>query len=309
MNRPAWLLFIAVSFLWGIPYFLIKIAIDDLSPVLVVAGRTAIAAAVLIPVALMRGTLGSLRGHYRTVALIAAVHIIGPFLLITYGEQHITSSLTGILIAVEPVVIALLMSRTEPLNRMRVAGLLVGFTGVVVLVGLDLGGDRYGLLGAGMVLLAALSYAWATILVQRRAAGIPPEALTVGTTVITTVVLAPFALLALPTEPVGADAWGALAVLGVFCTAVALLAFYHLIALAGSNKAGLVTYVNPVVAVLLGVILLNEPIGVGTIAGFALVVAGCWLSTRPTTARPDHRDGTSRSGHPIGSDQDLAQRL
>ncbi|MEU8657610.1 DMT family transporter [Actinoplanes philippinensis] len=281
MNRLAWSLFVLVSFLWGIPYLLIKVAIEDLSPVLVVAGRTAIAAAVLIPFALMRGTLTALRGRIRAVALISAVHIIGPFLLITYGEQHITSSLTGILIAVEPVVIALLMARAEPLTPGRVLGLALGFAGVVVLVGLDLGGDRYGLLGAAMVLTAAVSYAVATMLVQRRAADVPPEALTVGTTVITTVVLAPAALLNLPAGPVSARSWGALAVLGVLCTAVALLAFYRLIALAGPNRAGLITYFNPVVAVLLGVALLNEPIGAGTIGGFALVVAGCWFSTRP----------------------------
>ncbi|GAA1621222.1 DMT family transporter [Actinoplanes couchii] len=289
MNRLAWLLFAAVSILWGIPYFLIKIAIDDLSPLLVVAGRAGIAAAVLIPVALLRGTLGALRGNLRTVTLISAVHIIGPFLLITYGEQHITSSLTGILIAVEPVVIALLMSRAEPLTPRRTAGLLLGFAGVVVLVGVDLGGDSWGLLGAAMVLLAAISYAVATMLVQRRAAHLPPEALTVGTTVTTTIVLAPVSLLVLPSGPVGADAWGALIVLGVFCTAAALLAFYQLIGLAGSNRAGLVTYFNPVVAVLLGVILLNEPIGPGTIAGFALVVTGCWLSTWTGTFGPTRK--------------------
>lgn len=281
MNRLAWLLFVLVSVLWGIPYFLIKIAIEDLSPVLVVAGRTAIAAAVLIPIALARGTLGALRGRLGVVTLIAMVHIVVPFTLLTYGEQHISSSLTGILIAVEPVVIALLLSRAEPLTPLRAAGLAIGFTGVVVLVGLDVSGDGYGLLGTGMVLLAAISYAVATILVQRTASDIPPEALTVGTTVITTVVLLPFALLRLPSEPVSTDAWSALVALGVLCTAVALLAFYRLIVLAGSSRAGLVTYVNPVVALLLGVVLLNEEIGAATIAGFALIVAGCWLSTRP----------------------------
>ncbi|BEL02489.1 DMT family transporter [Actinoplanes sichuanensis] len=285
MNRLAWSLFVLCSVLWGLPYFLIKIAIEDLSPVLVVAGRTAIAAAVLIPIALMRGTLRALRGRGRAIALIAAVHIIVPFLLITYGEQHITSSLTGILIAVEPVLIALLLARTEPLRAGRVFGLVLGFAGVVVLVGVDLSGDRYGLLGAAMVLAAAVSYAVATILVQRKVADLPPETLTVGTTVTTTVVLAPVALANLPQEPVSARSWGALAVLGVLCTAVALLAFYRLIALAGPNRAGLITYVNPVVAVLLGVALLDEPIGAGTIGGFVLVVAGCWFCTRPVKAR------------------------
>jgi drug/metabolite transporter (DMT)-like permease len=289
VNRLAWLLFVLVSFLWGIPYLLIKIAIEDLSPVLVVAGRTAIAAAVLIPFALMRGTLGALRGRLGVVTLIAAVHIIGPFLLITYGEQHITSSLTGILIAVEPVIIALLLSRTEPLTPGRIGGLVLGFAGVVVLVGVDLSGDRRGLLGAAMVLAAAVSYAVAMMLVQRRAADLPPETLTVGTTLITTLVLAPVALFNLPQAPVSARSWGALVLLGVLCTAVALLAFYRLIVLAGSNRAGLVTYVNPVVAVLLGVALLDEPIGAGTIAGFALVVAGCWFCTRPSARRTEDR--------------------
>jgi drug/metabolite transporter (DMT)-like permease len=281
VNRRAWFLFLLVSVLWGIPYFLIKIAIEDLSPMLVVAGRIAVAALVLLPVAVTRGTLVALRGRLRIVTVIAAVHIIGPFLLITYGETHISSSLTGLLIAIEPVVIALLMARTEPLSPIRVAGLGLGFAGVAVLVGLDLSGDRLGLLGAGMVLLAAVSYAVATMLVQRRAADIPPEALAGGTTAISAVVLAPFAVFALPDDPAGPAAWASLAVLGVFCTAVALLAFYQLIGLAGSNRAGLVTYVNPVVAVLLGVVLLNEGIGISTLAGFLLVAAGCWLSTRP----------------------------
>ncbi|MFI5892302.1 DMT family transporter [Actinoplanes sp. NPDC051513] len=285
MNRRAWLLFLLVSMLWGIPYFLIKVAIDDLSPVFVVAGRGLIAALVLLPVAAARGSLGALRARLGTVAVLAVVHIIGPFLLITYGEVHITSSLTGLLIAVEPVVIALLLSRAEPLTRGRVAGLVVGFGGVAVLVGLDVSGDRLGLLGAGMVLLAAVSYGVATIFVQRRAADIPAETLAGGTTAITAVVLAPFAIMTWPTEPVHANAWAALAALGVFCTAVALLAFYALVAEAGSNRAGLVTYVNPVVAVLLGVLLLNESLRWSTVAGFALVAAGCWLSTRRSAVR------------------------
>ncbi len=280
MNRRAWFLFLLVSVLWGIPYFLIKIAIDDLSPLLVVAGRVAVAALALLPLAAARGTLSALRGRWGIVTLLAAVHIIGPFLLITYGETHISSALTGLLIAIEPVVIALLMARSEPLNGVRVAGLVLGFAGVAVLVGLDLSGDRLGLLGAGMVLLAAVSYAVATMLVQRHAADVPPEALAGGTTAISAAVLAPLAAFALPATPVSAGAWGALAVLGLLCTAVALLAFYELIALAGSNRAGLVTYVNPVVAVILGVLLLDEGIGVSTVVGFALVAAGCWLSTR-----------------------------
>jgi drug/metabolite transporter (DMT)-like permease len=249
VNRRAWLLFLFVAVLWGIPYFLIKIAIDDLSPVFVVAGRTAIAALVLIPVAVARGTLSALRGRLRIVALIGVVHIIVPFLLITYGEVHISSSLTGLIIAIEPAAIALLMVRAEPLTRSRATGLVIGFAGVGVLVGLDVSGDRWGLLGAGMVLLAALSYGVATVLVQRRAAGIPPEALAGGTSAIAAVVLAPLAVLTAPRHAV-------------------------------------VTYLNPVIAVLLGVVLLSEPLRWSTGLGFAMIAAGCWLSTRPTVAVP-----------------------
>ena len=288
MNRRAWFLFLVVSVLWGIPYFLIKIAIEDLSPVLVVAGRVGIAALVLLPIAAARGTLTKLRGRLGAVVALSFVHVLGPFLLITYGETHISSSLTGLLIAVEPVAIALLISRSERLTPIRVAGLVLGFGGVALLVGLDLSGDRLGLLGAGMVLVAAILYAAATMLVQRRLADVPSEALVGATTGITALALAPFAAFALPAEPVRVEAWVSLVVLGIFCTALALLAFYQLIGLAGSTRAGLVTYVNPVVAVLLGVALLNEHLGVRTIIGFTLVAAGCWLSTRrvPPTIAP-----------------------
>ncbi|MFG1603228.1 DMT family transporter [Actinoplanes sp. NPDC049265] len=300
MNRRAWSLFVLVSVLWGIPYLLIKVAIEDLSPGLVVAGRVLIAALVLVPFAARRGTLVALRGRYGTVATIAVIHVVIPFLLITYGETHITSSLTGLLIAIEPAAIALLMLRREPLTRGRAAGLVVGFAGVGLLVGLDVSGDRLGLLGAGMVLLAALSYAVATILVQRRAAGLPPEALAAGTTSVAAVLLAPVGLLTLPTAPVHALSWAALIGLGLLCTALAMLAFYELIGLAGSGRAGLVTYANPVVAVLLGVMLLNEPFGVPTAVGFALVAAGCWLSTRRPRPGQEGRSVTVERMVPAG---------
>ncbi|GIF74957.1 DMT family transporter [Asanoa siamensis] len=284
MNRRAWILFALVAVLWGIPYLLIKIAIEDLSPMMVVFGRVAIAALVLVPVAAVQGSLRALRRNAVPVVVLGLIHIVGPFLLITYGEVHISSSLTGLLIAIEPVLIALLMLRAEPVTPVRAGGLALGLVGVAVLVGLDVSGDRLGLLGAGMILLATLLYAVATVYVQRRAADLPPTALVAGTTTVATVVLAPFAAFSLPTGAVSGGSWVALLALGLLCTAVALLAFYGLIGEAGPNRAGLVTYANPVVAVLLGVAILDEPIGVSTLAGFALIVAGCWLSTRPAPA-------------------------
>ncbi len=281
MNRRSWLLFAAVSLLWGIPYLFIKIAIVDLSPLFVVFGRCLIAAAILVPVAASRGLLPSLRGRLRFVLLLSVVHIVGPFLLITYGELHITSSLAGLIIAIEPVVVGLLLMRSEPFTPARVVGLVLGFGGVAALTGVELGGDRSGLLGAGLVALATVGYAVATILVQRNGSGIPPTALVAGTMTSRSLLLAPFALFALPTEPVRASSWTSLVVLGVLCSALALLAFYALIGEAGPNKAGLVTYVNPVVAVALGVAILDEPLRPSMLAGAALILAGCALATRP----------------------------
>ncbi|SNS75920.1 Permease of the drug/metabolite transporter (DMT) superfamily [Asanoa hainanensis] len=296
MNRRAWILFATVAVLWGIPYLLIKIAIEDLSPLLVVFGRVAIAALVLVPIAAAQGTLSSLRRHLGPVTFLGLVHIVGPFLLITYGEVHISSSLTGLLIAIEPVLIALLMLRTDRLTPVRGAGLALGLVGVAVLVGLDISGDRLGLLGAGMILLATFLYAVATVYVQRKASEVPPTALVAGTTTVSTLVLAPFAAFALPTTPVSGGSWAALLALGLLCTAVALLAFYRLIGEAGPGRAGLVTYANPVVAVLLGVAILNEPLHTSTLLGFALIVAGCWLSTRPTrTETPQPAPEPARS--------------
>jgi drug/metabolite transporter (DMT)-like permease len=287
VNRRTWVLFAAVSLLWGIPYLFIKIAIADLSPLFVVFGRCAIAAAVLVPVAVARGLLPSLRGRLRFVIVLAAVHIVAPFLLISYGELYVTSSLAGLIIAIEPIVIGMMLMRSEPFTPIRVAGLILGFGGVAALTGVQLGDDPRGLFGGGLVVLATLGYALATVLVQRHGSGIPPTALTAGTMTASSVMLAPFTALALPSAPVRASSWVALAVLGLLCSALALLAFYALIAAAGPNTAGLVTYVNPVVAVALGVSVLHEPLRPSMLAGAGLILVGCALATRPAhTRRP-----------------------
>jgi len=290
VSRRAWLLFAVVSLLWGIPYFLIKVAIVDLSPVLVVFARTAIAAAVLVPLAAVRGLLPTLRGRLRFVVALSLVHIVGPFLLITYGELYVTSSLAGLIIAVEPVVVGLMLARAEPFTRLRVVGLVLGFGGVAVLTGVELGGGGPAVIGAAMVLLATVGYAYATIMIQRHGSGIPPTALVAGSMLSSTVLLTPFAVFALPAQPVRGGSWAALAALGLFCTAIALIAFYALINDAGPNRAGLVTYVNPLVAVALGVALLNEPLRWSLPVGAVLILTGCWLSTRrPRPVRPAAR--------------------
>src|SRR3989442_563292 len=157
MTRKGWLLFIAISVFWGIPYLFIKIAVRELDPAVVVFARVGIAAAVLLPVAIQHGVLRQLRGKWLAIAGLACVQIAGPFLLISYGEQHIASSLTSLLIAADPLLVALFALRLDPGERvtgLRLAGLLIGMVGVVTLLGLDVGGDAQRLLGAVLVLLA-----------------------------------------------------------------------------------------------------------------------------------------------------------
>ena len=157
MTRKGWLLFISMSVIWGIPYLFIKIAVRELDPTVVVFARVGIAAIVLLPVALQRRVLRQLRERWLIVAALACVQIVGPFLLISYGEQHITSSLTSLLIAADPLFVVLFALRFDPSERasgLRLVGLLIGIVGVVVLLGLDVGGDAQRLLGAVLVLLA-----------------------------------------------------------------------------------------------------------------------------------------------------------
>jgi drug/metabolite transporter (DMT)-like permease len=181
-----------------------------------------------------------------------------------------------------------MLARAEPFTRARVTGLVLGFGGVAVLTGVELSGGGPAVWGAALVLLATLGYAYATIMVQRGGAGIPPTALVAGTMLSSTVILAPFALLAKPSTDVRPASWAALVVLGLLCTAVALIAFYALIGDVGPNTAGLVTYVNPLVAVALGVAVLNEPLRPSLVAGSAMILIGCWLSTRQRpTVRPE----------------------
>ncbi|MDI2124855.1 DMT family transporter [Yinghuangia seranimata] len=289
MTRKAWLLFASMSIVWGVSYLFIKIAVDEMSAPVVVVSRTAIAAIVLVPLALRRRAFDALRGRFKIVALLAMTHVTGPFLLITYGEVHISSSLTALLIASQPIMIALIALKIDASERVtgpRAVGLAVGLGGVATLVGFDLTGDRLGLLGAGMVLLASLGYACSTLIVKRKLSDVPPLGIVASTMSITTVVLLPLAIATAPTSMPSGKALGSLAALGLVCTALAFLAFYQLIAEAGAGRAALITYINPVVAVLLGVLVLDEKLTWSIVAGTALILAGSWFATRPTAPAP-----------------------
>jgi drug/metabolite transporter (DMT)-like permease len=289
MSRRAWLLFAAVSLLWGVPYLFIKVAVAELPPVTVVFGRVVLAALLLGPVAARRGALRGLRGRLPWLLLVALLEITVPFLLISIGEQHITSSLTGLLIAALPLFVALLASHFDAAGRVggvRLLGLVVGIGGVAALLGVDIGGDRAQLFGAAMVLLATCCYASSTLVVKHAFSDAPMLGVVTAATMIASVLLAPFAAAFTPARMPSLHVILALLALGALCTAAALTMFFTLIVEAGPSRAAVITYLNPAVAVALGVAVLGEPLTVAIVAGFVLIIAGSWLSTRPPTTLP-----------------------
>jgi drug/metabolite transporter (DMT)-like permease len=283
MTARAWAGFATMSALWGIPYLFIKIAVDGgLSPAFVAWSRVVLAAAVLLVLAKRAGALGQLKGKGRWLAAYALLEISIPFPLIAAGEQHVDSSVAAIIIASVPLMIAVLairFDRAECATGSRLVGLLVGFTGVVVLVGIDVAGSGEELLGAVLILIASMGYAAGPMILRRHMSDLDQRAVMAVSLAIAAVFLTPFAAATPPTAVPDADATLAIVVLGLLCTAAAFVVFGRLIVEIGPGRALVITYVNPVVALALGVAVLGESPGAGAIAGLLLILAGSWLST------------------------------
>ncbi len=290
MTRKGWFLFVAISIVWGIPYFFIKIALQELDPITIVFARVCIAALVLVPIVLVRKQVSPLLKRWRVLLLLSLIQIAVPFLLIGYGEKYIASSLTSLLIAAEPILIALLALRFDPSERVRgvrLLGLAVGMMGVVVIVGFDVSGGILGVLGASLVLLATISYSFSALLVKRPAvASLPSIGVVAVQCTVSAIVLAPLALTHLPTRLPSLPIIITVLILGLICTALAYLIFYALIAEVGASRGTVFTYVNPAVSVLLGVFILGEPLNAFIITGFVLVLLGSWLSTSTVSSLP-----------------------
>ena len=283
MTPRAWILFTLSSVIWGIPYLFIKVAVDaGLAPAFVAWSRIALAAVLLVPLAWRRGAFRGLSGRAGAIVGYAACEVAVPFVLIAIGERYITSSLTAILIATMPLLVALLSMRLSPADRptgLRLLGLVLGLGGVVALLGVDVGGRPAELLGAALVLLATLGYATAPIIVSRRLADLDPLGPVAASLVVATVALLPAGMATLPRAMPGPTAVWSILVLGVVCTALGLVVFFQLIAEAGPSRASVITYVNPLVAVVIGVLVLGERVGAMSGAGLLLILGGSWLST------------------------------
>jgi drug/metabolite transporter (DMT)-like permease len=283
VSRRAWILFAAVSVIWGVPYLFIKVAVDGgASPLLVAWGRVAIGAAVLLPIAWKLGCLGELRGRARPLVAFAIAECALPWWLIPLGEQHISSSLAAILIAALPLLIALLAIRFDQAERVdgsRLVGLFIGLAGVILLLGVEVAGSLNELLGAAAILGATLCYAVGPLIVRRHFTDVNAIGPVAVALAISTVALAPAGIASIPGSEVSGDAVASIVVLGVVCSALALMLFFALITDVGASRAAVITYVNPVVAVALGVALLGESITAAAVAGLLLILAGSWLST------------------------------
>jgi drug/metabolite transporter (DMT)-like permease len=283
MSSRGWAAFAAMSLVWGVPYLFIKVAMDDgISPSFLSFARVAMAAAVLLALGWRAGVLASLRGHWRWVAVYAVAEIALPFPLIAAGEQRVSSSLAAIMIACVPLIVAVLAIRFDAAERasgLRLVGLLVGLSGVVVLVGIDVAGKTDELIGAGLIVIAAAGYAIGPMVLKRKMADLDARAAMGGSLLIAALLLAIPAAASVPAAvpPVGSLA--AIVVLGLVCTALAFLIFSVLIKEVGPGRALVITYINPVVAVALGVAILGERPGAGAVAGLLLILAGSWLST------------------------------
>ena len=263
MSARAWTLFAAVSVIWGMPYLFIKIAVEEISPSLMAWSRLAIAAAVLLPVAWRLGALRGLAARWKTLTVFAAVEMAVPWPLLGFGEVHVSSSLAAILIATVPLFVALLATRFDHSERptpTRLVGMLIGLGGVVALVGIDIGGKGDELLGAGAILVVAFLYAIGPMIVKRRLSDVDPLGPVAASLGIAALLVTPFAAASLPDSAPSADTIASVVVLGLLCSALAFLFFFRLIAEVGPGRATVITYINPVVALALGVAILDESV-------------------------------------------------
>ncbi len=288
-GRRAYLLLAALGVAWGIPYLLIKIAVEELHPTTLVLGRVVIATALMLPLAIAQGALAGALRHWRVVVLYAVIEIVLPWFFLTRAEQHLPSSLTGLLIAGVPivgVVIALVTRRSEHLGARGVAGLAVGLAGVALLVGFESGatgggGEAQAVAELGIVIVC---YAIGPVIMSRYLAEAPATGVIALSMATAAAVYAVPGVAYAPTQWPSAGVTASVVALGVICTALAFVIFFALVAEVGPVRSTLVTYLNPAVAVAAGALVLDEPISWLTAAGFVLVLTGSALASRRAPA-------------------------
>jgi len=283
MTRRGVVLFALMSVIWGIPYLFIRIAVAEIQPAVLVLARTTIGAAILLPIAVTRFDLRPVLARWPWVVAFALVEIAIPWVMLGSAEQHLSSSLSGLLVAGVPLVgasIAIVSGGADRFGRTAVAGLLVGLVGVLAIVGADFQtSDSTALLE---MVVVVVGYALGPAILARRLAGVPSVGIMASALALSALIYVPIAAAQWPAAPPSVTVFIVVAILGVVCTAVAFILFAALIAEVGPVRATVITYVNPAVAAILGVLVLSETLSPAMAAGFALVILGSALATRPS---------------------------
>lgn len=285
MTRRGLLLFIAMSVIWGIPYLFIRIAVGELHPAVLVFARTGTAALILVPIALARNELRGLARSWLPLLAFAAVEMGIPWLALASAEQHMSSSLAGLLISAVPlvgVVIATALGNREHLGAATLTGLLMGLVGVAAIVGFDLHASDW--LALVEIAVVAVGYAVGPVILSRYLSQLPSVGVIAVALTACAIAYAPAAAVQWPRVAPSTEVLASVAVLAVVCTAVAFLLFFALIAEIGPVRATVITYINPAVAAVLGITILHERLTLGMAFGFVLVIAGSVLATRKRPA-------------------------
>jgi drug/metabolite transporter (DMT)-like permease len=286
MTRRGWALFIAMGVIWGLPYLLIRVSVREVSPAFLVFVRTTGGSVLLAPFVVRRGMLAPLLAHWKPLVAYTIAELCVPWWFLFAAEKKVSSSLAGLLVAAVPIAGAVIARTTgsDHLDRRRLAGLVLGLFGVGALVGFDVG--QSDLLAASSFVLVVTGYALGPWILSRRLAGVPGPSVILASLVLCAVVYAPLAMAQRPTGPLSASAVASMAGLAAICTAVAFITFFALIAEVGPMRATVITYVNPAIAVVLGVAVLGEKFGPMTAVGFAAVLGGSVLATRSLRPGP-----------------------
>jgi drug/metabolite transporter (DMT)-like permease len=308
MSRKALWLFLAAGLAWGIPYFFIRIAVEDFSTYSIVLFRVLIGALVLVPLALKQGALMLALKHWPWILVFALLEMAGPWWLITESGRHLSSGLIGLLIATVPffaVLLASIMGDKSVFHPKTIAGLLMGFAGVIALVGIDSFSGLIDPLWVGAVILASVGYAVAPALIAQKIGFVPTAGVISLSMVIVGIIYAVPAALVLPAEIAASPAiesWIALVILGVVCSAIAFIIFFALIKEVGAARATLITYLNTLVALVLGVVFLNEPITTGLLVGFPLILIGSWFAGKRHEVKAKKGKGKKPSANSVSTE-------
>lgn len=283
MTRRGWGLFALVGALWGVPYLFMKVAVEELSTPLIVFARVLIGALVLIPLAFYMKTLTPALKYWRYILLYAVLEMVIPWSLITSSQRDLSSGVVALLVATVPIwatFFAHYSGDTTAAHRTRIFGIAIGLLGIALIVGIESLNDVANIFALFSVLVAAFSYAWAVNMITSKAPDASGVAINGIAMAISTAIFAPFALTNLPKSTPSSDAILATIGLGVLCTAIAFWIFFKVLDEIGPARASLVVYPNTAIAVVLGIILLDEKLTLAIAIGLPLVLVGSYFASR-----------------------------